>query len=109
LEEYVDRWAVSRHLGAALYLHEEVGPSAVQVHVVISGCNQNASGDHAVAIFGLFDVHGAELIESIGEGAGEVFRHVLDDHDAGKIGGQGHEQLAECFGAPGGSADGHER
>ena len=47
-------------------------------------------------------------VEACGETAGEVRRQMLDDDDAGCVGGHGGEDLADRLDPAGGSADGHD-
>ena len=54
--------------------------------------DQRASAQHGIVGLGLFDRDAAQAVEAVGKGAGEQFRHVLHDHDAGRIGGQRFEQ-----------------
>ena len=47
----------------------------------------------------------AEAVEPFGERCGKGLRHMLDHHDAGEIGGQGSQQLAQRLGTARRSAD----
>src|SRR5580700_4631181 len=74
--------------------------------MMVSGSDEGASGEDAVAVGGFFDCDGAVFVQAVGESAGEHLGHVLDDDDAGASGRHGLQEYTKGFGAAGGSADG---
>src|SRR5437660_9993042 len=73
--------------------------------MMIAGGNECASVQDAVTGDCFLYLDRAILIESIGEGAGEYLRHMLNDHDTGAVWLQSDEHFADSFGASGGGAD----
>jgi hypothetical protein len=75
------------------------GAAADHFHVVVAGRQQGVSRQYAVAVFRLLDAHAAQGIETSGEGAREIFRHVLHHHDAGRVRRQWFQNLPQGLGS----------
>ncbi len=59
---------------------------AFQHHVPVAGGDQNMTAQHRIAVNGFLDLDLAQRVQALGEGGGELFRHVLDDDHTRRIG-----------------------
>ena len=75
---------------------------------MIAGRNQRAPAQNGIVGLRLFHGDLAQAVQAVGKRAGEDFRHVLHDHDAGSVRGQDFQQRAKRLGAAGGCADHHD-
>jgi hypothetical protein len=75
---------------------------------MISGSDQSASAEDAVAVCGLFDFNAAIPVQAIGKCACEYLRHVLDDNDSRAPGRHRLQEFTQSFRAPGGGANGDD-
>jgi hypothetical protein len=98
VKEDVDGGKAAVHAFAAVDAHRVLGATADHRHLMAAGSEQGMSGENPIGVPRLLHMDGAKAIEPFGEGSGEGLRYVLDDHNAGEIGGQGSEQLAQRLG-----------
>src|ERR1035438_6702209 len=108
-EEYVDRRALVAHTGARLNADVVAAAAMAQQHVEIAWGDQREAAAQRVAIFGLLYVHGAETVQAIGKGAGELRGDVLGDHDSRTGLGKTRQHGGDGFGAAGGGANRQHR
>ena len=66
-----------------------------------AGRNEGVAGQDPVAVPRLADVDARQAVEPVGEGACEMLRHMLYDHNARRIGGQRAQQFPQSLGAAG--------
>src|SRR5450759_4219929 len=71
-EKYVDRRALVAHAGTGLDADVVAAAALAQQHMEIAGCDQGEAAAQRVAIFGFLYVHGAEIVQAFGKGAGEL-------------------------------------
>jgi len=98
-QHHVDRWNVDDVVGVRRDLQNHLGGSAAANGEVLSCGSQvdMASSEHHT-IFRFVHVHVAEIVEALGERAGESDRHVLHNEDTdGQVGGQIGEDLLQSF------------
>ena len=82
-EEYIDRRALVTHPWPCLDADVIAADAVTQQHMEISGCYQREAGAQRVAIFRLFYIHGAKIVQPFRKGAGELRGDVLRDHNPG--------------------------
>ena len=80
--------------------------AAIDEHVTVAGSDQRLAGLQPVAVAGLLDFDCAFLVQAVGEGAGEDFRHMLHNHDRRAVGGHGREEDTQGLRSTCRSADG---
>ena len=89
---------MARHGRPVLDRHLIAGAVAFKQHVLVARCDQDVAAQDRIAVLGLLDLDLAQAVEPFGEGGGEARRHVLDDDDAGRIGRQRLQHLAQRLG-----------
>ncbi len=91
----VDGRSVAGDQRAVANLDEIAGAAPFQQRVLVAGRDQRSAAHDSIIVLGLFDGHGAFAIKRCSEGGCELLWHVLDDHDARRIGRQSHQHVSE--------------
>src|SRR5258708_38170075 len=89
MEKEIDAGAVARNERPVVHANAVTFAKMEDRHLPVARSDKSFSRSDDVAVLGFFDVDLANVIEPLGKGSGEVFRHVLDDNDARRILGHG--------------------
>ena len=94
-EQDVDRRAMARDERTILHRHRVAAAPALDHEVTPAGGDQGAAPHHGIAVLRLLDGDRAEAVQALGERRREMLRHVLHDDEAGGLGGQHLEHVAQ--------------
>src|SRR6202050_1579874 len=73
--------------------------AAINEQVPIAGSNQRLASLQTVAIPGFLDLYCAFVVQTVGKGSGEDFRHMLHNHDWRAIGWQRGKEHSQGLGS----------
>ena len=88
------------HPGVFVNFHTIPSSEAPQFHVAIPRSNERLTRQDGFTLFGLLHVDGADLIQALGHGLGEVLRHVLHERIAEKLAGSLGRRHLNASGPP---------
>src|SRR5260221_6522462 len=85
MEKEIDARAVTRNEWSVVHPNAVTFAKMEDRHLPVARSDESFSRSDNVAVLRFFDVNLANIIEPLGKGSGEMFRHVLNHNDARRI------------------------
>jgi len=86
-KQHIDRGPMAADQRPVLDFNVIAGAASLEQQVMVARRNQRASANDGVVGLGFFHTNTAQAVEPVGKGAREQLRHVLHNHNAGRIAG----------------------
>src|SRR5260221_5155624 len=97
MEKEIDAGAVARNEWPVVHANAVTFAKMEDRHLPVARGDKSFSRSDDVAVLRFFDVDLANVIEPLGKGSREMFRHMLNHHDARRILGHCSQNCCQSF------------